>query len=66
MAEGRRLRVTQIKSGIGYDQTQKATLRTMGFRRLNQTVELADSPTVRGLVRKVSHLVRVEEVADDA
>ena len=66
MTEGRRLRVTQIKSGIGYDQTQKATLRTMGFRRLNQTVELADSPTVRGLVRKVSHLVRVEEVADDA
>lgn len=65
MAEGRRLRLTQIKSGIGYDQTQKATLRTLGFRRLNQTVELADTPTVRGLVRKVSHLLRVEEVVEE-
>jgi large subunit ribosomal protein L30 len=65
MAESRRLRITQIKSGIGYDQTQKATLRTLGFRRLNQTVELADTPAVRGMVRKVSHLVRVEEVAEE-
>jgi large subunit ribosomal protein L30 len=66
VAAGRRLRVTQVKSGIGYDQSQKATLRTLGFRRLNQTVEVADTPTVRGLVRKVQHLVRVEEVADNA
>jgi large subunit ribosomal protein L30 len=67
MAEAsRRLRITQIKSGIGYDYTQKATLRTLGFRRMNQTVELADTPTVRGMVRKVSHLVRVEEVAGQA
>jgi large subunit ribosomal protein L30 len=65
MAESRRLRITQIKSGIGYDQRQKATLRTLGFRRLNQTVELADTPAVRGMVRKVSHLVRVEEVAEE-
>jgi large subunit ribosomal protein L30 len=67
MAEAsRRLRVTQIKSGIGYDYTQKATLRTLGFRRMHQTVELEDSPTVRGMVRKISHLVRVEEVAGES
>jgi large subunit ribosomal protein L30 len=67
MAEtSRRLRVTQIKSGIGYHYTQKATLRTLGFQRLNQTIELEDSPTVRGMVRKVGHLVRVEEVAGES
>jgi large subunit ribosomal protein L30 len=62
VVEGQRLRVTQIKSGIGYHYTQKETLRTLGLRRLNQTVEHEDTPTVRGMVRKVSHLVRVEEV----
>lgn len=64
MTEGRRLRITQHKSGIGYEQSQKATLRTLGIRRLHQTVEVADTPTVRGMVRKVSHLVTVEEVAE--
>ena len=44
----------------------EATLRTLGFQRMNQTVELEDSPTVRGMVRKVSHLVRVEEVAGES
>jgi large subunit ribosomal protein L30 len=65
MVEGtRRLRVTQVKSGIGYHYTQKETLRTLGFRRLNQTLEVADTPTVRGMLRKVSHLVRVEETSN--
>lgn len=60
--QSKRLRVTQVKSGIGHHYTQKATLRTFGFRRLNQTVEVDDTPTVRGMIRKVNHLVRVAEV----
>ena len=62
----KRLRITQVKSGIGYHYTQKETLRSLGFRRLNQTVEHPDNPTVRGMVRKVSHLLRVEEVTDES
>jgi large subunit ribosomal protein L30 len=61
--QGKRLRVTQVKSGIGYHYSQKATLRTLGFRRLNQTIEVDDTPTVRGMIRKVNHLVRVDEFA---
>ena len=64
MTEGRRLRITQHKSGIGYESSQKETLRTLGLRRLHQTVELPDTPTVRGMVRKVGHLVTVEEVTE--
>ncbi len=63
MSDDRRLRVTQVKSAIGYHKTQKETLRTMGVRRMHQTVELPDTPTVRGMVRKVIHLIQVEEVA---
>ena len=62
MAAAIRLRITQIKSGIGYHYSQKETLRSLGFRRLNQTVEVDDTPVVRGMVRKVNHLVRVEEI----
>ena len=48
------------KSQIGYDRKQRATLRGLGFRRLNQRVEVEDTPSVRGMVRKVRHLVVVE------
>jgi large subunit ribosomal protein L30 len=61
-----RLRVTQVKSGIGYHYTQKATLRSLGFRRLYQTIDVADTPSVRGMLRKVSHLVRIDEPAPGA
>jgi large subunit ribosomal protein L30 len=54
------VRVTWVKSSIGYDQRQRATLRGLGLRRLNQTVEVQDVPSVRGMIAKVSHLVRVE------
>jgi large subunit ribosomal protein L30 len=54
------VRVTWVKSSIGYDQSQRATLRGLGLRRLNQTVEVQDVPSVRGMIAKVSHLVRVE------
>jgi len=55
-----KLKVTWVKSEIGCDQRQRATLRGLGLRRMQQTVELADGPAVRGMLRKVAHLVRVE------
>jgi large subunit ribosomal protein L30 len=56
-----KLRITWIKSGIGYTRNQKQTLRSLGFNRLNQTVTQPDLPSVRGMIDKVKHLVRVEE-----
>ena len=55
-----RVRVTWVKSMIGSNQRQRATLRGLGLRRLNQTVELKHAPAVRGMIGKVAHLVRVE------
>ncbi len=55
------LRITLVRSPIGYALRQKRTVRALGLHRLNQTVEQADSPVVRGMIAKVSHLVRVEE-----
>lgn len=57
------LRISWHKSAIGGTHRQKATLQTLGLRKLNQTVEREDSPTVRGLIHRVRHLVSVEEVA---
>lgn len=59
---GKRLRIAWTKSGIGYAQRQKATLRALGFTRLGQVIEKPDSPTLRGMLAKVQHLVRVEEI----
>jgi len=56
-----RVRVKQVKSAIGYDRRQRATLRGLGLRRLNHVVELEDTPAVRGMIRKVTHLVTVLE-----
>jgi large subunit ribosomal protein L30 len=55
------LRVTLIRSPIGYDKRQKATVRALGLRRMHQTVEQVDNPAVRGMLASVRHLVRVEE-----
>jgi large subunit ribosomal protein L30 len=57
-----KLRITYKKSSIGYRQDQKDTIRSLGLRKLNQTVEHDDTPVIRGMVRKVTHLVTVEEV----
>lgn len=57
----KKLRITLMKSAIGYSVRHKATVRALGFTRLNQTVEHVDSPTLRGMLRKINHLVRVEE-----
>jgi large subunit ribosomal protein L30 len=55
------LRITLVRSPIGYSERQKRTVRALGLRRLNQTVEQADSPVVRGMIARISHLLRVEE-----
>ena len=60
-AREKRVRVTQTRSQIGFDRRQRATLRGLGIRRMHQTVELEDTPQVRGMIRKVEHLVKVEE-----
>ena len=56
-----KLRLTWFKSGIGYKRDQRLTIRSLGFHRLNQTVEQEDSPDVRGMLAKVKHLVRVDK-----
>ena len=58
-----KLRIKWVKSAIGYSQDQKDTIRALGLRKLQQTVEHEDQPAIRGMVKKVSHLVKVEEVA---
>ena len=57
-----RLRITWAKSAIGYEKRQKRTIRALGLRRLHQTVEHDDSPTIRGMAHKVRHLIAIEEV----
>ncbi|MEW5873261.1 MAG: 50S ribosomal protein L30 [Chloroflexota bacterium] len=55
------VRITLVKSPIGYSKRHKATIRALGLRRMNQTVEHVDSATLRGMLAKVNHLVVVEE-----
>ena len=59
-AGGKRIRVTLVKSTIGFNRTQDETVTGLGLRRLNHTVELADTPETRGMIHKVRHLVEVE------
>ena len=56
------LHITLSKSPIGYSERQKRTVRALGLRRMNQTVEQKDTPVIRGMVARVSHLVTVEIV----
>ena len=62
----KRLRVTYVKSAIGYNVKQKQTIEALGLRRLQQVIAHPDTPAVRGMLNKVSHLVRVEEVEEAA
>ena len=59
-----KLRITWIKSDIGYAKEQGRTLKALGFHRLNETVEHRDSPCIRGMVAKVNHLVKAEVISD--
>ncbi len=58
----KKLQVTLVKSSIGFEQSQKDTVRSLGLRRIRQTVVHNDSPHVRGMIAKVIHLVKVEEI----
>lgn len=60
-----RLRITWVKSAIGYSKRQRQTIRALGLRKLNQTVTKPDAPDIRGMIGSVSHLVEVEEVEGD-
>jgi len=57
-----KLRITYKKSAIGYKKDQKGTIRALGFHKLNDIVEHEDTPVIRGMIHKVSHLLVVEEV----
>lgn len=56
------LRITQVKSVIGTPADQRGTVRALGLKRINDTVEQADSAVIRGMIFKVKHLVKVEEL----
>ena len=57
----KKIKVTQIKSSAGRLPTHRATVTGLGLRRMNHTVELEDTPSVRGMINKVNYLVKVEE-----
>jgi large subunit ribosomal protein L30 len=60
-ATEKKLRITLVKSAIGYSEKHKAAIRALGLHRMNQTVEQADNPVIRGMLMKVNHLVKIEE-----
>ena len=55
------IKITLVKSPIGYNERQKGTVRALGLRRMNQTVTHVDSDVIRGMIAKVSHMLKVEE-----
>jgi large subunit ribosomal protein L30 len=57
-----KLKITYKKSAIGYDESQKRTVKALGLRKLNQVVEHDDTAVIRGMINKVTHLLVVEEV----
>ena len=60
--KNKKLCVEYVKSMIGYSRRQKGTMRALGFRRLGDVIEVEDSPVMRGMLEKVSHLVRIKEI----
>ena len=58
---GKTIRVTLVRSAIGYPKDQKATVKALGLRRLHQSVDQVDNPAVRGMIQKIIHLVQIEE-----
>lgn len=57
----KKLKITLVRSVIGRPQDQRDTVKALGLRKLHQTVEKPDNPAIRGMINKVSHLVKVEE-----
>ena len=61
---GKLLKITLVKSPIGYNGKQKATVKSLGLRRMGHSVLIGDAPQIRGMINRVSHLVAVEEVVE--
>ena len=61
MATAKQIKVTQIRSGIGGTRRQRETLKSLGLRKIRQSVVREDTPSVRGMIARVAHLVTVEE-----
>ena len=59
----KKIKITQIKSGIGFPADQKRTVRALGLKRMNDSVVQSESPAIMGMVFKVKHLVKVEEIS---
>lgn len=59
------LRITLVKSAIGYSERHKATVRALGLRKMHQSVVQEDNPTIRGMLSKVNHLVKIEEQVEE-
>ncbi len=59
--DARKVKITLVKSPIGFNRTQAATVQGMGLRRIGHSVELVDTPATRGMILKVRHLVTVQE-----
>ena len=62
MAKTKTLKITQVKSGIGYKQKAKATLEALGLRKIHQTVEHQDTPVIRGMINVIPYLLKVQEL----
>ncbi len=62
-ADGQKIRLTLVRSLIGYPRRQRETARGLGLRKINSTVVRADCPEIRGMVDKISHLLKVEVVS---
>lgn len=58
----KKLRITQVKSGIKKPFRQKRTLEALGFKRLHHTIEVTATPQIEGMIKKVKHLIKIEEV----
>jgi len=61
MAKKKHIKVTLVRSPIGFQPKHRETVRGLGLKRMNHTVELEDTPSIRGMVNKISYMVRVEE-----
>ena len=62
MARTNKLRITQIKSGIGYNSKAKATLKALGLRKMHQSVELQNNPAIEGMINSIPFLLKVEKI----
>jgi large subunit ribosomal protein L30 len=57
-----KVKITQVKSGIGYPKNQKATLKALGLRKMNASRELEVNPQIQGMIRTVQHLLKIENI----